>query len=537
MTLRHFSSRWPLVISLAASLVIASIAAAISLDLRRSIGLRATENAENLVRAIERDIGRNIEVLGLSLQAVVEGVSRADVMDLTPNLRRLVLFDRSSSASALGAVIVFDRNGEVVLDAAQDDPRSIKPVTDREYFQALRKNDPGLFISRPYVSRLIGVPVVGLSRRITASHGTFGGVAHATIQLSYFSGLFDKLMLGPNAVVSLIRLDGDVIVRRSSGRNAVENVMSSPVFKRMLGSLEGSFIATSAFDGVERLYAFSRVGDAPLILSVAISTADLYADWFAKTLLAAAAILFVCGIVVGLTFVLAREVATRAQAERQLLDANAALSTLSRTDPLTSLGNRRSFTEDLEHALVRAAAAQGPVGLILLDVDQFKRFNDRYGHPAGDAALLRIGRTLAAVSQAHGVKAYRIGGEEFAVVVTDHPSAFSPRLAESLRLAVRAERIQHADLIDGIATVSLGVAATSGGPVSLIMANADAALYEAKRGGRDRVAVDADLASPAERLRELTPALQYEKPRDGEPTVEGRRMPEIVRIRAAQRPR
>jgi diguanylate cyclase (GGDEF)-like protein len=130
------------------------------------------------------------------------------------------------------------------------------------------------------------------------------------------------------------------------------------------------------------------------------------------------------------------------------------------------------------------------VSLVMIDVDHFKRFNDRYGHQAGDHCLAEIGRALAAVPGRPGDFAARYGGEEMALVLPSTPAAGALVIAERARQAVRALAIPHENNEGGIVTISLGVATTSGAtdtPESLIEA-ADRALYSAKEGGRDRVA-------------------------------------------------
>ena len=131
------------------------------------------------------------------------------------------------------------------------------------------------------------------------------------------------------------------------------------------------------------------------------------------------------------------------------------------------------------------------VGVVMVDVDSFKAYNDRYGHLNGDACLRTVAQTLQAnVSSATGA-VFRYGGEEFVVLLPDHDQARALAVAESLRLAVRALRLLHGGREGGVVTISLGVAGMvpGAGPNDLteILAAADRALYEAKRQGRDRV--------------------------------------------------
>jgi len=128
----------------------------------------------------------------------------------------------------------------------------------------------------------------------------------------------------------------------------------------------------------------------------------------------------------------------------------------------------------------------------MLDVDYFKKFNDRYGHPAGDACLRGVGRVLAQQVTRAGDLAARYGGEEFAIVLPSTDRAGAVSVAERIRLEILALAIPHADAPAGIASASFGVASIAAGqetqlrPADLV-ARADAQLYEAKRGGRNTV--------------------------------------------------
>lgn len=153
----------------------------------------------------------------------------------------------------------------------------------------------------------------------------------------------------------------------------------------------------------------------------------------------------------------------------------------SMADALTGLGNRRAFDEALEVELKRARRAGGWVGLVMMDVDHFKRFNDRYGHQAGDDALVTVGRVLTRVARAED-RACRIGGEEFALLLPGADERAAAIVAERVRRDVQ----EHGPAA-GPVTISLGVAASRGDDGQALLAAADARLYAAKEAGRNRV--------------------------------------------------
>lgn len=183
------------------------------------------------------------------------------------------------------------------------------------------------------------------------------------------------------------------------------------------------------------------------------------------------------------------EVAERTEALRR---AVAELDRLSRTDPLTGALNVRGL-EDWEATWVPAGIPGQAVGVLAVDIDRFKAFNDRYGHPAGDFALKRVVGAARGALRGAGDEIARTGGEEFTVVLPGAPLQRAVEVAERIRAAVRDAGIPHEDSPDGILTVSIGVAVAgpidSAGDAGLrsAIARADKALYRAKHAGRDRV--------------------------------------------------
>ncbi|HKV76172.1 MAG TPA: diguanylate cyclase [Gemmatimonadales bacterium] len=177
------------------------------------------------------------------------------------------------------------------------------------------------------------------------------------------------------------------------------------------------------------------------------------------------------------------------------LRAHDALRHQATRDPLTGAFNRRFMLEALERELLRSQRSGRPVGLLMLDVDHFKRFNDEFGHQAGDEVLKLV---VSQMRQAVRAEDYvcRYGGEEFAVILPEASAESAVDRAESLRqLVSTATRGREG----GSVTVSVGVAVfpQHGAVASELIARADAALYAAKRGGRDRVLLAAPLDTQA----------------------------------------
>jgi diguanylate cyclase (GGDEF)-like protein len=168
----------------------------------------------------------------------------------------------------------------------------------------------------------------------------------------------------------------------------------------------------------------------------------------------------------------------------ELLEANRALAQAAVTDGLTGLKNHRAFQEALHSAAQMAERLQQPLSLVMFDIDHFKQFNDRFGHPAGDELLRQVAQVLRESARAYDVAA-RYGGEEFALLLPNTALEQAVQVAERLRQQIRAIENPHAPV-----SASFGVATyRRGTPPATLVYEADAALYRAKRNGRDQVCV------------------------------------------------
>ena len=178
--------------------------------------------------------------------------------------------------------------------------------------------------------------------------------------------------------------------------------------------------------------------------------------------------------------------------QASLAASEARFRTLAQTDELTGLANRRSFNLRLQEEWEQAAAARVPLGLVLIDADHFKQYNDVFGHLEGDECLRTLARLISAAVEQSPALAARYGGEEFAVLLPGMDAENARLVAESIRETIAAERLPHPTGPRGIQTVSLGAAAAiparDEGP-SVLVKRADEALYCAKLGGRDQVSV------------------------------------------------
>jgi diguanylate cyclase (GGDEF)-like protein len=293
--------------------------------------------------------------------------------------------------------------------------------------------------------------------------------------------------------------DGTVIYRRPFDEKIIgTNLSKGAVFRAIRNKSSGSDFLTATVDRIERLYSYRRVDRFAFVIAVGQTKDELLGNWKRSSLLIGAVTLLIAALFCLFARKLVRQITIRDRLDQTLRDYsedlqrdNLGLHELAHTDKLTQLANRRRFDEMLDHEWRRAQRSKAPLSLILIDIDYFKKYNDHYGHPAGDACLQGVGGVLAARLNRTGDLPARYGGEEFAVILpaTDLHGALA--VAERIRQEILALRIPHVGSPFEVVTASLGVASFgSEGKDSLtttdLVVRADTQLYAAKREGRNR---------------------------------------------------
>ena len=486
-TARAAASRRPVKRLIAIIFVIAlcfcAICGKVLLDARRAAFEHAAQVGMSLVTTLSSEIARNIESYDLSLKAVIDNLAFTEITTVSPELRQLILFDRSAFAKNLEAICLLDENGIVRLDSRTPFPKPVSRAV-RDYFQFHR--DAKVFqlhVSEPIITRETKTPVIVISRRLSNPDGSFAGVVSGAMRLAYFRQLFKDAALGAQGNITLTRADGRMLMRWPYDDSMLgRSINGSELAKRLAVAPSGHFEAVSIIDGVHRLFIYSQIGDLPLVIGVGQSTADIYAQWTHYAFIVGAAMLLLCAICVGLAWYLAGEMIRRNAAE-------AALVVLASTDGLTGLSNRRCFNEAFDREWRRAMRDHTSLALVMCDADLFKSYNDRYGHLAGDTLLRAVGTAMTRSIHRAGDIAARYGGDEFAMLLPATSSDDAAQIAEEVRCRLTG-------ICDelGVASSHLSIGVASAIPErgedqgSLITA-ADQALYRAKGLGRDRVEV------------------------------------------------
>ena len=468
----RLSAKLLIVSSVATVIGFSAICAYVMLDMRRGEEELARQSLENLASGIEADISRNIELYDLSLRSVASNMVAPEIEQVSKPIRHLILFDHTATARHFGAIQVFDAEGRLTVDASTMDPLP-ENRRDEEYFRIHRdRPDAGLFISKPMLHR--GAYSIVLSRRITDADGGFLGVVAGSIRFSYFHDLFDRLRLGQDDTITVLRRDRTVIMRRPFDLDIIgKNLADRPSWNPANLQAGGSYSGSGPVDSIPRLYV-RRDGASPLFVVVGKPLDSILSLWRTQATRIAAVMMALIVFVLGTTLFLAREIGRRAQAEDKLEE-------LATTDALTGLKNRRKFDADIDAEWRRAGRQKTPLALLMIDADHFKSYNDTFGHQAGDEVLVGVAICISDSVRRAGDCAARYGGEEFAVLLPGTSAADALKVAETIRLKVQ----QWSDRT----TVSIGVAGLT--PVatmewSELVRAADKALYAAKAGGRNR---------------------------------------------------
>ncbi len=464
-----------------------------------------TAATSNMAAALAAQAESTIRIVDTVLAGVVERVEHDGTTPAASDRLRSHMRNMVSEVKELNGLFVYGADGSWLVTSLD------RPIAgnnaDREYFQYhLHNRSRAVHIGKPIQSRSSGVWILPVSRRLELPDGSFAGVALGTIQIAFFAELYESFDVGSEGVVFLARDDGTLIYRRPFSEKLIGmDVSRGPVFQmvRSTGPI-GTAMLRSQIDGVTRLYSYRHLDKLPLIVATAQSKHEILAEWQQSTLLLSAATLLVVLLLVGVGARLVRQIMIRDLletelriAEEHLQERNQELTVLATNDGLTGIANRRHFEETLRLELKRARRTGAPLSLVLLDVDFFKKYNDRYGHVAGDDCLRQVAAALQACLARPTDLAARYGGEEFAMILPATGQVGARYVAERLRLAVMDLGIAHADNPLGTATISAGACTFRGAPgdnedPETFVMRADALLYRAKANGRNRVCTDLD---------------------------------------------
>lgn len=383
-------------------------------------------------------------------------------------------------------------DGNAYAAGAPDAP-PLANIADRDYI--LAQENPatrGLFIGQPNLSRITGHWTLPLSVPLVGAPGGIGTIAVA-IDVLDLETLYETGRPKPNGTIALLSSDGKILVRAPVDRKLVGRSVANEELWRdhLSANREGVVrVKKSPVDQTEKLIAYVALHDFPLVVLVITPLDDVLAQWrrFLGTVLKIGTLLS------AMILFLAHHLILRIA---ELSSTRNELEMLALTDSLTNLFNRRHFWERSQVEIARLSRYSHPLSLLALDIDHFKAVNDRYGHAAGDEALRSFAKILRASLRQADTPA-RLGGEEFAVLLPETSLANAQLLAERIRQSVETTPVTVGGATFPL-TVSIGVVGTRLPKTSLetLLEQADLALYQAKKSGRNRTVVAPEIVPEA----------------------------------------
>lgn len=412
---------------------------------------------------------------------------------------------------------ILDADGFVRASSREMPARSFR---EREYFQApLKQRDlETIYVSEPFTN-VFGTWVITLSRMVRGPDGKFDGIVLAALDAEAFTVLLDSVLYAPDMWSVLAHGDGKIFVMSPQRPERMGMSLAQPdsLFTRHRDSGQAATVMSgiALHDGDYRMLAQRTLQpsrpkmDKPLVIGVSRDMNAPFAEWRDNALIQGGLFaLIVLSSIPNLYRLHRRQRAAEEDAAAaeaalhsknlELAELNAELATRSEMlrrqanhDGLTGIINRRHFDESLQAEWRRSQREGLPLALLMIDIDHFKLFNDRYGHQAGDACLKSVAAALRQrLGRPYDVVA-RYGGEEFVCMLPNCDLSGAETIAEELRAAVEALCIAHECSPTAAAvTISIGAAAaipsTASGP-EVLLADADAALYVAKHNGRNQV--------------------------------------------------
>jgi diguanylate cyclase (GGDEF)-like protein len=524
-------------LSIRARLAILALLAVVPLMLDRVRLLEQTrleridDTATEVLELARRGAEGQREII-TTTKAMLQVMARAYVsMIATGTTCNFFLSDLAGSMSWVNGMSIVDADGIVKCS-------SIKTaigvnMSDRPHFRAAMETRE-FAVGNYTIGRLTRRPIFAAAYPTQAIDPNVHAAIMTSIDLQWVNALVTSLERRPGSNVLLIDSMGTVIASDPSMSAWTGKQVEDTAFFKLVGPADEGTVRTEGLDGVRRIFAFVRVPSSDARLVVGLNEAEVLQRTDREILLAYLQLGFFGLLVLmiawfggerlivdpirslartaerfgrgdlrarapreawakefaPLTIALNDMAQKLADREQQLRAANSHLEELASSDALSGLSNRRGFDSRLAADWQRAGKLHRPIALLMIDVDYFKLFNDRYGHVEGDVCLRRISKLLRETAKGEDDLPARYGGEEFALLMPGVDVDAALNAGERLRRAVEGLCLTHASSPNGQVTISIGVVSLIPGvaqDAEHLVEAADIALYAAKRRGRNAV--------------------------------------------------
>ena len=474
------------------------IALAVIVLLISSFCLQLYLSYQQHVRSIDRDL----ESLSLSLIKQAESEFRATELalrfarsklqqtanpdDWTPQevyeMFRDVIstFNATEDSASPHDLFWVDSQGTVKV-TSYSNPTPEMPAQDRHYFLHHREySSPDVFFSGALQSRLTARWVIYQTVRLNDKQGNFAGVVGITTRIESFAVFYQQLGLGEGSSILLSHLRGGWTYRFPFQREHADyDFIGSPEFRHMMQYKRGNvLIKQSLYDGLSRRAGFYLSDASGIVATVTLSQQAVREQFYP--------VLKQRGILMmGVVIILVMSIYFYDRANKRSGEA----LRLANLDELTQLPNRRNLDDRLDQEWRLLKRSQKPLGILYIDIDFFKKYNDYYGHEAGDRCLSRVAQSIEQALKRPGDFVARYGGEEFIVLLPGNNYEKTGTMAEVILNHIRADQIPHSGSPQGpYLTVSIGYASMiprSEEDIARLKEQADKALYQAKNSGRN----------------------------------------------------
>ncbi|MBC7685061.1 MAG: GGDEF domain-containing protein [Bdellovibrionales bacterium] len=462
----------------------------------------ATLAAANMTRSLADHVSSAIDLGDTILAELADRIERSADAGSSGTLAPYA-GERIRRTPLLGELSVYDAAGALAFTSRAVRSGSLEASSQTAFHAGAA--GAALLIAAPVRGPGNGEWLMPLSRRLLNADGSYAGIALATIRLSLLSQFHADFDLGPGGSLMVALDTGPLLMARFEHDGGIgKDVRATAALRaasRQAGSGAGASILRAAdvagAGAGDALYSYRHLNAYPILVTVSRPTDDILAEWWESAYLSTAGVSLLMLIQLWLGVRLYAQITLRDQLEKERRSLQKMLVKKSRSlrrqalkDALTGIANRRLFDTRLAREYSRAAAEASPLALVILDVDYFKKYNDEYGHPAGDECLKFIASCVNGGRRRSEDLAARLGGEEFAILLPNTGLRGAIAVAEAIRKRIASHKLTHVAGRAHTVTVSCGVHAlvpTRGMAPSELIAAADKALYLAKSSGRNRV--------------------------------------------------
>ena len=441
----------------------------------------ATVSTHQLAETYEAQVVRALREIDQTLMIVKYASEVWGPQDVLQKLKARALLP----PTLVFVVSIADSTGKVV---ASTRPSKEVNVADRDVFRSQRQADV-LSVGRPRPNPDSGEWEVQFGRRLSTPDGRFSGIAMISVAAGYFVSGYDAMHFGDHGMIGILGTDGIFRVWRSGETVSAGDMTDFSAVAAHAADETGVLLTTNTWDGMRRYTRARRLYDFPLAVIVGLAADEQLAAtrrdrrtylWRAS---ASSALLILIVAVLGR---MSRQLAlSRQRAVDEHIAHAERVEYLAYHDGLTTLPNRRLFSELLSQSISQAVRHGRQLAVLFLDLDHFKHINDTLGHEAGDQLLQEVATRLKACLRGSDTVA-RLGGDEFVVLLPElDDEKYVATVAQKILAAVARPFVLGGEECRVTASIGISTYPQDGVDERTLIKNADSAMYQAKKAGHN----------------------------------------------------